>query len=254
MTTTAAPRRTRGTGKATARSGKGVFPPPTEWSEQLAVDNKALAMACANKFARTHDIPVKDLEGVAWMGLLKACRLYEPDKINPKTGTPYALSTIAVPFIRGAMKHHIRDTTYSVKFPNRWRELGPKVRRLDQEGRSRDDIAEQMTADGIDITPSEVAEIIRCMRPAGLLTDHHDSTFLHDSADEEQDETGWQYFDHCLELAQHACAGLSMADSEMISEWVAADARRALYPGGPLQQFNAHLRIQLRSRAGHLLR
>ena len=103
------------------------FPPPTKCSEELAVANLQLARDMAQRMASATRMPWDDLFLVASMGLLKACRLYDPERICPSTGRPYAISTLAVPFIRGAMAQHLRDKghTSGVKFPDRWRDKAP---------------------------------------------------------------------------------------------------------------------------------
>jgi hypothetical protein len=250
MATTATPRRAR-QAKPSAATKLGSFPAPTDWSEQMAVDNRLLAMDCANRFASSCGIAVSELEMAAWVGLLKACRLYDPKRINPETGEPFALSTIAVPYIRGAMKQHVRDKTFQVKFPHKWRELGPKVRRLAHSGMASEAIAAEIVADGKSITAFEVDEILGCMKSAVELDIEPVRDYLHESvAIAEQDDAGWEYFDHCLALAAQAGGKLNAADLEQIGEWTGADGRRQSYPGGPLQQFMGRLRTELRDRKG----
>jgi DNA-directed RNA polymerase specialized sigma subunit len=112
------------------------FPAPTEHSEELAVANLQLARDMAQRMASATRMPWDDLFLVASMGLLKACRLYDPNRICPSTGRPYAISTLAVPFIRFAMAQYLRDKghTSGVRFPDRWRDKAPTVRRLAADG------------------------------------------------------------------------------------------------------------------------
>jgi DNA-directed RNA polymerase specialized sigma subunit len=222
----------------------GTFPPPTETSEQMAVENTLLAMDCANRFARSNDMQVVDLETPAWVGLLKACRLYDPSKINPNTGKPYALSSFAVPYIKGAMRQYVRDKTFAIRFPNRWRELGPKVRRLHQEGRTPKAIVEEVNqAAGAELlTIEEAIEIIQCQKPTIEL--NHDRAT--DGPDdrlviEEEDDLGLLKFQHAVEIGMRALGKICSSDRDTIRQWF-TDARSMPYPSGPIQQFRGRVR------------
>jgi hypothetical protein len=126
----------------------GSFPAPTAWSEQLAAENLQLARSMASRLARTTRMPFDDLYLVAAQGLLKGCRIYDPERINPGTGEPYRLSTCVVPYIRGAMFHWLRDRghTSGVKFPDRWRDKAPIVRRMAAKGSTLEEV---ITATGL---------------------------------------------------------------------------------------------------------
>lgn len=118
------------------------FPAPTPWSETMAVENMRLAQNRASRMALRTKMPIEDLRAVAFAGLLKACRRYDPERINPATGRPYRLSSCAVPFIDGALRQWLRDHGHPFTLPNRWRELGPQVRRLAGEGKTLAQIEE----------------------------------------------------------------------------------------------------------------
>jgi DNA-directed RNA polymerase specialized sigma subunit len=242
MPAAATPRRTRQP-KAKPKPNLGSFPPPTEISEQLAVENRMLAMDAANRFARACGMPVAELEMPAWVGLLKACRLFDPAR-------GHKLSTIAVPYIKGAMKQFVRDKSFSIKFPHKWRELGPKVRRLSQSGLAADAIAAQIIAEGKSITAAEVDEILGCMRGTVEFDAEPLGDRLVDPASiAEQDDDAWACFDDCISLAMEAAKRLNKADREMIQIYI-ADPRRQSYPSGPMQQHDAKFRAILRDRKG----
>ena len=220
----------------------GQFPPPTATSEQLAVENRLLAMDCANRYARNMQMPVADLETAAWVGLLKACRLFDAERINPHTGRPYALSSFAVPYIRGAMLQYVRDKVFAIKFPHCWRELGPKVRRLSQQGQSHEQICEQLTADGKAVTVADVAEILGSMKPTVEL----DYEPVIDRTEEqllqrEEDEEGERREQHAWAVLEEAYLKLHRSDREAIEEfWT--NTRRIPIPHGPLQQLRNKVR------------
>lgn len=139
----------------------GSFPPPTEWSEQLVIENQRLARGMAVRMARLTRMDLESLQAVADVGLLKGCRLYDPTKINPANGRPYRLSTCVVPYIRGAMLHYLRDKghTSGVRFPDAWRDVAPRVRRLASGGASFEAIAA-----GVGLPASDVEAILQSQR------------------------------------------------------------------------------------------
>ena len=139
----------------------GSFPPPTATSEQLAIDNLRLATAMANRLARRTQMPFDDLHMVAIRGLLNGCRRYDPSTGNQ-------LSTCVVPFIRGAMAQWLRDRGHSsgVKFPDRWRDKAPVVRRMAADGATLSAVVE---ATGFDV--AEVEEILEAQGATRSLDD-----------------------------------------------------------------------------------
>jgi len=230
----------------------GQFPPPTEHSEQLAVKNQLLAMDCANRFfARSIGMAVAELETPAWVGLLKACRLYDPERINPITGRPYALSSFAVPFIKGAMKQYVRDKTFAIKFPHCWRELGPAVRRLTQQGLKPQQVCDRMVADGKRITVAEVEEILGCHKGTVELEHKHEPAS--DRLDDqlviaEEDEQATERERMAWAVLEQAYGAICKADRKAIEEFW-GNPRRIPIPHGPLQQFRSKVRALVGNRA-----
>ena len=227
----------------------GQFPPPTEHSEQLAVDNQLLAMDCANRFARSIGMQVAELETPAWVGLLKACRLYDPERINPISGRAYALSSFAVPFIKGAMLQYVRDKTFAIKFPHCWRELGPAVRRLTQQGLKPQQVCDRMVADGKRITVAEVEEILGCHKGTVEL-DHEPSAHRPDDqlVIAEEDERAMERERMAWAVLEEAYGAICSADRQAIEEFW-ANPRRIPIPHGPLQQFRSKVRNLVGNRA-----
>ncbi len=233
----------------------GSFPPPRTFeepvrtvdrdgadvlshdSEQLAVANLPLASDRARRFAiRTRMIELLgDLEAVAWTGLLNACRRYSADRLNPATGRPYALSTVAVVYIDGAMRRYLRDKGHAVKFPNEWREKAPAARR---EVMSNKKTIEQ-AAELVGMDPRDVAEMLHCMGPTGEI---EDDTFQRQGVfDELPDEEEPRELAAELHIVNLALKRLG-DDRLLLIDWWETPRRRSLPPSGPLQQFMSRAR------------
>lgn len=209
------------------------FPPPTEHSEQLAVENLQLARDMAQRMASATRMGWDDLFMVASMGLLKACRLYDPERICPTTGRPYALSTLAVPFIRGAMAQHLRDRghTSGVKFPDRWRDKAPTVRRLAADGTAPAAIAQ---ATGLSL--QDVDGILQGQAtPLALDPDSHGFASWDPDPWDEAETFG--ELQAVLAVADAAHEALGWADRAMLeAAWDLPGPRRQL-ARLPFQQF-----------------
>lgn len=195
------------------------FPPPNERSEKLTVDNLPLAIAMARRMARQTNMPYNDLFGVACQGLIKGCRKYDPDLVNPESGRPYRLSTIVVPYIRGEMMHYLRDKGHSsgVKFPDRWRDIAPTVRKMAKAGSSFRDINE---ATGLPV--DEIEEILTAQGCTNVLNPDIKNNltaveYEPDELDEVEfyDELAWT-----LQIADQAHDSLRWADRAQIeTQW-----------------------------------
>lgn len=108
-----------------------------------------------------------DMEALAFMGLVKGVRRYDPLRINPRSGRPYSLSTIACPYIQGEILHWFRDKGYHVRYPSRWREVGPKARRMLEGGAPVEAVCE-----ACGIGADELAEMLGAMTGTSELQDH----------------------------------------------------------------------------------
>lgn len=82
-----------------------------------------VTMPVASDVARRyHDrgIPSVDIDQVAFLGLIKAARGFDPDK-----GSDFL--SFAVPTIRGEIRRHFRDQGWAVRPPRRVQELQPRL-------------------------------------------------------------------------------------------------------------------------------
>lgn len=214
------------------------FPPPTEHSEALVEANLGLARQAAWKWSRKTGQPYDDLEAVAFVGLIRGCRRYDPERINPGTGRPYALSTVACPFITGELLHHFRDRGHAVKFPSRWRENWGKVQRLLNDPA----VPAEQVAELAGMTQGELDEMVAAM----VGTVDLDTTFSGVGTPppeiSEPDRLA-----PLQRLVERAWENLHEADRGLLTAWWKRPHRQAL-PQGPLQQFHARLKALLGGR------
>ena len=213
-------------------------PPRTELSERLIVENQGLAEAAAAKWSRRCSRPYEDFIGPALEGLINGCRRYDPKRINPGTGRPYALSTCVCMFIEGSIKHHIRDHGYDVKMPSKWREHYPKVRRLLAEGQTLAQVVEALPV----FTEDEITEMLGGMVGTIELEDELTLFSQHQPQAAEAALAPALYV-----LTEASFANLRPADRGLLERWAAEPFKRP-YPSGPMLQFHNRLKTQLRGR------
>lgn len=216
----------------------GSFPPPTPWSEQLAVENYRLAMHRANLFAARTQMPLEDLEIVAWVGLLNACRRWDPSRLNA-SGKPNAISTLAVPYIDGAMRRWLRDKaqTAGVKFPNQWRDRLPTASRLAAEGKPLAEIAAEIDMPLVDTQVMLYATGPSAPLPSDLASD----------ADEVDGNEGQLELAALLDLTRRAVSAMHPSDQGLLVNWWGQPRRRSI-PSTLGQQFRGRLAGLLRRR------
>ena len=195
----------------------GSFPPPTKHSEQLAIDNQGLARDMAARMAKATRMDLESLRAVALLGLLKGCRLYDPAKVNPANGLPYRLSTCVVPYIRGAMLHYLRDKghTSGVRFPDAWRDVAPRVRRLASEGVGPEAIGAQ-----VGLPAGEVEEILEAQRTTAVFDPEIDDLRRGRAPDPLDEAEEHRELAEALAIVDEAFAAISWQDQQMlISGW-----------------------------------
>ena len=132
---------------------------------RVVVINRGVAEAVAARF-RNRGVPQEDLHQVAYEGLTKAVRRFDPQLRND-------LLTYAVPTIRGELQRYFRDQGWTVRPPRRLQELQWRVNqvieRLTQDhGREP---TEQEIADELGTTVAEYRDAVEafgCFQPASL--------------------------------------------------------------------------------------
>jgi hypothetical protein len=213
-------------------------PPRTELSERLIVENQGLAEAAAAKWSRRCSRPYEDFIGPALEGLINGCRRYDPKRINPSTGRPYAISTCVCMFIDGSIKHHIRDHGYDVKMPSKWREHYPRVRRMLAEGQTLAQVVEALPV----FSQAEITEMLGGMVGTIELEDELTLFSAHQPQAAEAAIAPALYA-----LTEASFANLRPADRGLLERWAAEPFKRT-YPSGPMIQFHNRLKAQLRGR------
>jgi DNA-directed RNA polymerase specialized sigma subunit len=207
---------------------------PTEYSEQLVLDNIKLAQKCAHLLSMRTKMPFEDLYQVALIGLIKGCREYDPAKVKPKNNQPYKLSTIAVPFINGAMLQYLRDRGHSsgVKFPNKWRDKASKVRKMHGDAATIEDIAS-----ATNLREDEINEILEAQSTPVVL----DPEIKLYAGEQDEDMTDFYELDQALAIADWAHENISIADQNILeAEW--NHPRRRQIAVGPFYQFMQRVR------------
>jgi len=97
---------------------------------------RMVANRCMGRFKGVAQI--EDLEQMAYIGMVKAFRKYDPDGYNNSR-----FSTYAVPTMIGEIQRFYRDGTIEmVKFPRIFKEIWGRVKKMDLEDESNERIAE----------------------------------------------------------------------------------------------------------------
>ena len=238
MTTTTPPRSRKAPPPPQAMdSSVQGFPPPTATSEDLVAANLGLARQAAWRFHRKTGQPYDDLEAVAYVGLIRGCRRYDPERVNPANGRPYAISTAVCPYIVGEILHHFRDRGHAIKFPSRWREQWGKVQRLLTDPA----VTAEQVAEQAGMTLDELQEMLGAMVGTSNLDDLHGSDACDDPEPEEDRLAPLQA------LVQQAWSNLHAADRGMLLNWW-AQPRRLAFPQGPIRQYHGRLKSLLQGR------
>jgi RNA polymerase sigma-B factor len=115
--------------------------------------NLSVAHSIATRF-RGRGVESEDLDQVAYLGLVKAARSYDPN-----TDTPFL--AYAVPTIRGEVKRYFRDCSWTVRIPRRLQELQgsiASVRPQLVQDLQRDPTIEELAAEiGAEVNEVEAA-------------------------------------------------------------------------------------------------
>lgn len=140
---------------------------PAEAStDALILEHLELARAVARRFFRRQTARDEDLVQVAYVGLVKASRRFDPAR-------GHEFAAFAVPTITGEIKRHLRDSAWFVRPPRRVQELRARISeagpRLAQAF-GREPTASELV-DDLGETMAEVREALACgdhMQPASL--------------------------------------------------------------------------------------
>jgi RNA polymerase sigma-B factor len=100
------------------------------WRNNLVEHNLALVRMVAQRQSQRTGQPFDELVSAGCLGLIRAVEAFD-------LGQTCNFSSYAVPFIRGAMLHDVRDHGQPLHTPRRLRELQQRARRLQEQRRGQ---------------------------------------------------------------------------------------------------------------------
>lgn len=103
-------------------------------SKQIVVNhNLRLVISIVNKMRNSYiSVPMEDKIQFGNLGLLHAIDKYDPDKINPVNGQPYAFSTYATWWIRQSIDRECLNTGREIRVPIHILKTYPAFKRVEQ--------------------------------------------------------------------------------------------------------------------------
>ena len=116
--------------------------------------NLPLARAVVARFSPRPPLPYEDLMQVASLGLIRAVEAFDPSRA-------VSFSSFAVPYIRGALLHELRDRQPMVRIPRPLWELRQQAARLQEErrGQGQPPLDRQDLAARLGCAPERLEEI-----------------------------------------------------------------------------------------------
>ena len=128
------------------------------WRNAVVVHNLALVRQVANRLNYRGAHCFEELVSAGTMGLIRAVEAFDLKRDG-------SLSSFAVPYIRGAMLHDLRDHQQPLKTPRRLRELHQRAKRLleqqHQQGLAPRSLEALATALGCQVHQLEAAEAVQ---------------------------------------------------------------------------------------------
>ncbi len=123
------------------------------WRNRLVEANLGLVHSVAARFIGISQLPYCDLVQVGCQGLIRAVEAFD----GRRSG---CLSTFAVPYVRGAIQHELRDRESWLRPPRKLWELRHRARALQDERRAAGlpPLAREGVAAALGCAASEVAE------------------------------------------------------------------------------------------------
>jgi len=94
----------------------------------LVANNLPLVFMVAGRMSRASQLSFDDLAQVGSLGLIKAVEAFDP-------GRSFQLSSFAIPFIRGAIQHELRDRQLMLRIPRAVWELRQQAAQLQTQRR-----------------------------------------------------------------------------------------------------------------------
>lgn len=98
------------------------------WRNRLVEANLGLVLSVAARFSGISRLPFNDLVQVGCQGLIRAVEAFDNRRSR-------CLSTFAVPYVRGAIQHELRDREGWIRPPRRLWDLRQRARGVQEERR-----------------------------------------------------------------------------------------------------------------------
>lgn len=123
---------------------------------QLVRNNLPLVYAVTARMGRTLALPQEDLRQVGSLGLLRAIEAFEPSRGR-------TLSSFAVPYIRGAIQHELRDRASLMRIPRPLWELRRRATVLQDRRRrlGQPQLAPAQLAEALECSTGQVVEALQ---------------------------------------------------------------------------------------------
>jgi RNA polymerase sigma-B factor len=95
--------------------------------DQLVRQYMPTVRQIAKRYSRVNPESFEDLLQVGCVGLLKAARAYDPNRENKAS-----FKTFALCYIKGEIRHYLRDHSSMVQIPRRLNEISTKISRAEE--------------------------------------------------------------------------------------------------------------------------
>lgn len=171
-------------------------------------------------------MPLDELEAAAFVGLMNGARRFDPSR-------GWKFSSCAVPFIDGAILRFLRDKGHAIKFPVRWREHGPKVRKLIEQGASVAEIEQQTGMDADEVRAFILATGPTSELDPNMVGQADPLDFIAEELPEAEDVMG---------VMEQALRKMLPADVAILTTYWADPARNS-YPMRQLQALDRCVRL-----------
>lgn len=96
--------------------------------DDIVEKHMPLVKKIAQKYSRYHPDSVEDLTQVGSIGLLKAIGYYDPNRVRSAS-----FKTLAVCYIRGEIRHYLRDQASLVQVPRKLTEINSQISQLEEK-------------------------------------------------------------------------------------------------------------------------
>lgn len=116
---------TEGTGENSGNSNEKLDPAATN---EMVVKYMPLVRQIARRYSQFNADSLEDLTQVGSIGLLKAIRYYDPNRARSAS-----FKTLATCYIRGEIRHYLRDHCSLVQVPRKLTEMNAQVSQLEEK-------------------------------------------------------------------------------------------------------------------------